>query len=431
MVLRKGQPPPPVGPFAISKVVSVEMMPGAITFRDRVAMFVVRFVNLLSRRLGRGAGTVAGGRVGLRVSPKLLNHLAAGRVVVLVTGTNGKTTTAAMVGAGWGGEVALNQTGSNMTEGHLAAMVDSDSPHVVLEVDEKWLEQVVRATQPRVVLLLNLSRDQLDRTNEVRAIAEQWRRLWANGEGINEDTVIVANVNDPLVVYAAASARHVRWCDVETTWLADATSCPHCTRALRFSPSGWSCDCGFSRPTPTTIQRGDHVVIDGTDFTLRLALPGTFNAANAAMALTALATLDVPVDDARARVSQLSNVAGRFSRRHWRGHELLLTLAKNPAGFSAMLDTVQEIPDEIWIAINARVADGRDPSWLYDVPFELLRGRRVYCFGDRRLDLATRLDLAGVTFELSSEDSPPPPTGPVTVLANYTAFQDWLERSST
>ncbi|HQU00107.1 MAG TPA: MurT ligase domain-containing protein [Acidimicrobiales bacterium] len=406
------------------------MMPGAITFRDRVAVGSVRLVNLLSRRLGRGAGTVAGGRVGLHVSPKLLAHLARSRTVVLVSGTNGKTTTAAMVSAGWGGEVALNQTGSNMTEGHLAAMVESSSPHVVLEVDEKWLENVVAATQPRAVILLNLSRDQLDRSNEVRAIAEQWRQMWATSDGTDERTVVIANVNDPLVVYAAECAPHVRWCDVETTWLADAASCPKCTRALHFSPLGWTCECGFTRPTATTTQRGEHLVINGNASTLRLALPGTFNAANAAMALTALDALEVPIDQAQVRVSRLANVAGRFSQRHWRGHELRLTLAKNPAGFSAMLNTVQEFPGELWIAINARVADGRDPSWLYDVPFESLRGRRVYCFGDRRLDLATRLDLAGVEFELSSEDSPPPPTGPVTVLANYTAFQDWLERSS-
>lgn len=405
-------------------------MPGAITFRDRVAILAVRLVNLFSRRLGRGAGTVVGGRAGLRVSPKLVAHLAQDRTVVLVSGTNGKTTTAAMVGAGWGGEVALNQTGSNMIQGHLAAMVESSSAHVVLEVDEKWLEIVVTATQPRVVILLNLSRDQLDRSNEVRAIAEQWRQVWTSRVGTDEDPVVVANANDPLVVYAAESAHHVRWCDVETTWLADATSCPKCTRALQFSQRGWACECGFARPTPTTTQRGDDAVIDGAALALQLALPGAFNAANAAMAITALAALDVPIDEARARVSRLSNVAGRFSRRHWRGHELRLTLAKNPAGFSAMLNTVQEFPGELWIAINARVADGRDPSWLYDVPFELLRGRRVYCFGERRLDLATRLDLAGVEFELSSEDSPPPPTGPVTVLANYTAFQDWLVRSS-
>ncbi|HUY43891.1 MAG TPA: MurT ligase domain-containing protein [Acidimicrobiales bacterium] len=404
------------------------MMPGAISFRDRLAIFGVRILNFLSRHTGRGSGTVVGGRLGLFVSPTLLRDLAAGRRVVLVTGTNGKTTTAAIVASGWGGDVATNQTGSNMLEGHVAALVHSSSPRVVLEVDEKWLGAAVEVTSPVVVVLLNLSRDQLDRSNEVRSIAEGWRQLWS--ETSNASLVVIANANDPLVVYAAETAHEVRWCDVETPWLSDAWSCPKCTRPLRFPPAGWSCECGFARPPASTSLVGDELVIAGGRATLRLSLPGDFNRANAAMALTALVEVGVELGPALQRVAQLVEVAGRFGVRHWRGHELRLTLAKNPAGFTAMLETIDAFAGDLWIAINARVADGRDPSWLYDVPFERLRGRVVQCFGERRLDLATRLDYAGVAYELSSEDSPPLPSSPVTVLANYTAFQEWLERST-
>ena len=403
-------------------------MPGAITFRDRLAIFGVRIVNFLSRLTGRGSGTVAGGRVGLVLSPRLLTDLAAGRRVVLVTGTNGKTTTTAMVAAGWGGDVARNATGSNMLQGHVAALVNSTSDRAALEVDEKWLEAAVEATAPSVVVLLNLSRDQLDRSNEVRVIAERWRHLWTLAA--NSTTVVVANANDPLVVYAAETAQQVRWCDVETPWLLDAWSCPKCTRALRFSPEGWSCECGFARPASSTSLVGEDLVVGSHRAKLQLSLPGEFNRANAALALTALVEVEADFGSALERVARLADVAGRFGLRHWRGHELRLTLAKNPAGFAAMLATISTFPGELWIAINARIADGRDPSWLYDVPFEQLRGRVVHCFGDRRLDLATRLDYAGVTYELSSEESPPPPTAPVTVLANYTAFQEWLERSA-
>jgi UDP-N-acetylmuramyl tripeptide synthase len=123
-------------------------------------------------------------------------------------------------------------------------------------------------------------------------------------------------------------------------------------------------------------------------------------------------------------------VAGRFSLRRWRGHQLRLLLAKNPAGFTAMLNTVKDDGADVWVAINARIADGRDPSWLYDVPFERLRGHRVYCFGDRRLDLATRLDYAGVDYVVVRDEALLPPSSDViNVLANYTAFQDWRERS--
>ncbi|MDE3222889.1 MAG: DUF1727 domain-containing protein [Acidobacteriota bacterium] len=406
----------------------MERMPSALKTRDRLAVTGVRIVNQLSRRLGRGSGTVAGGRFGLRVDPRLLRVLAQGREVALVSGTNGKTTTTAMIREGWAGDVASNTSGSNMPEGHVAALVASASSRVVLEVDEKWLDVTVRDCAPRVVVLLNLSRDQLDRSNEVRAIAERWRSLWATVE--TASVVVVANANDPLVVYASETAAHVRWCDVETSWTADAVSCPKCTQTLHFAGANWHCACGFARPTPSTSLHDDQLQVGAATRTLRLALPGAFNLANAAMALTAVHELGVDVAEASQRVAQLSDVAGRFSRRHWRGHDLRLTLAKNPAGFAAMLATIRDLPGEIWISINARVADGRDPSWLYDVPFAQLRGRVVHCFGERRLDLATCLDYAGVDYVLCSEDSPPSPNGPVTVLANYTAFQDWLVRST-
>jgi len=232
------------------------------------------------------------------------------------------------------------------------------------------------------------------------------------------------------VVYAAETANEIRWCDVETPWLSDAWSCPKCTRPLRFSPTDWSCECGFARPLATTSLAGDELTVDGRRANMHLSLPGNFNRANAAMALTALVEVGAEFGPALERVAQLVDVAGRFGVRHWRGHELRLTLAKNPAGFTAMLETIDAFAGELWIAINARVADGRDPSWLYDVPFERLRGRVVHCFGERRLDLATRLDYAEVAYELSGADSPPLPNSPVTVLANYTAFQEWLERSA-
>jgi lipid II isoglutaminyl synthase (glutamine-hydrolysing) len=95
-----------------------------------------------------------------------------------------------------------------------------------------------------------------------------------------------------------------------------------------------------------------------------------------------------------------------------------------------MLATLPDDASDVWVAINARVADGHDPSWLYDVPFEMLRGHRVYCWGDRRLDLATRLDYGRVDYVVVDEDSPIPASkDTVSVLANYTAFNDWLGRS--
>ncbi len=377
----------------------------------------------------RGSGTVAGGRVGLRIAPGLLTTLATGRTVIVVSGTNGKTTTTAMTAVGWGGPVVSNATGANMPPGHAAALVASNSPRVVLEVDEAWLAAVVDATRPRVCVLLNLSRDQLDRANEVRHLAERWRTML--GDVANADLVVVANANDPLVVYAAEVSRHVRWCDVPVTWLADAVSCPKCTSALEHGEGLWRCRCGFARPRAMATTLDEELVVGDHRIELTLALPGQFNRANAAMALCALAIVGVDLDAAASRIGEITSVAGRFAERQWGGHCLQLLLAKNPAGFAAMLETVTADERDVWVAINARVADGRDPSWLYDVPFEMLRGHRVYCFGDRRLDVATRLDYAKVEYVIVDDDAAVPTSANlVPVLANYTAFSDWLACSS-
>jgi UDP-N-acetylmuramyl tripeptide synthase len=404
-------------------------MSNGLALRESLASTCVRAVNRLSRLTGRGSGTVAGGRVGLRLAPDLLSSLARARTIILVSGTNGKTTTTSMVAAGWGGAVTTNATGANMPAGHVAALAADSGERAVLEVDEAWLATVMRATRPRVVVLLNLSRDQLDRASEVRQMAERWRT--ALEVGASNGPVIVANANDPLVVYAAEVAVNVVWCEVPTTWLADAVSCPKCTTALTHTVGRWHCQCGFAKPSTVTTTLHEDLVIDGRRVDLELAMPGEFNRSNAALALTALARIGVDLAGAATRVNAVKSVAGRFSVRRWRGHTIQLLLAKNPAGFAAMLSTVPVDHADVWVAINARVADGRDPSWLYDVPFEELRGHRVLCFGERRLDLATRLDYAGVDFLVVDDESRVPTSSqPVQLLANYTAFSDWLARSS-
>lgn len=379
--------------------------------------------------MNRGSGTVAGGRVGLRISPNLLGNLARGRTVIVLSGTNGKTTTTALVSAGWGTEVTTNDTGANMPAGHVAALVRSRGHATVLEVDEAWLPEVVRQVEPAVVVLLNLSRDQLDRANEVRQMAARWRRCLDKDAGFRG--TVIANANDPLVVFAAEGASHVLWCDVPTQWIADARSCPRCTLALEYRSETWSCSCGFAKPSPITTGLGDGVVIDGVAVPLVLSIPGAFNVANAALALTALKVVGVDPIVAAQRMHEVRSVAGRFTLRRWRGHTLRLLLAKNPSGFDALLAALADDGGDVWIAINARVADGRDPSWLYDVPFERLRGHRVWCFGDRRLDLATRLDYGGVDFEVVDDPGAVPVAkANVPLLANYTAFSDWLKVSA-
>jgi lipid II isoglutaminyl synthase (glutamine-hydrolysing) len=385
-------------------------------------------VNRLSRLAGKGSGTVIGGRVGMKIAPDLVASLARGRTVILVSGTNGKTTTTSMIVAGWGGSVTTNETGANMPPGHAAALVESKSDHVALEVDEAWIPDSLVSTRPRVVVLLNLSRDQMDRANEVRHLAERWRKALESHD--DDALVVVANANDPLVVYAAESRPNTVWADVPTSWLADALSCPKCTLAISHVGNAWHCTCGFAKPAKVTTILGDDLIIDGVSVNLELSMPGEFNRSNAAMALTALHCVGVDLEDAARRVNAIHSVVGRFSIRRWNGHLLRLLLAKNPSGFAAMMSTLPDDQSDVWVAINARLADGHDPSWLYDAPFELLRGHRVYCLGDRRLDLATRLEYGQVDFVVVDDDATLPTSKEtVPLLANYTAFSDWLARS--
>jgi UDP-N-acetylmuramyl tripeptide synthase len=357
----------------------------------------------------------------------LLAVLARGRTIIVVSGTNGKTTTTALCAAGWGGPVTTNATGANMPAGHVAALAGSTSQRVVLEVDEAWLPEVIDAVKPRVTILLNLSRDQLDRANEVRQMAERWRGTLGRDD---HEMVVVANANDPLVVYATLDAPRVRWCDVATSWTGDSQSCPRCTQPLEHSASGWSCSCALAKPVDLTTTLGSDLVVGDECAALELSIPGEYNRANAAMAATALKEVGVDLAESLARMRSVTGVAGRYTVRSWRGRHVRLLLAKNPAGFGALLSMVPSEPVDVWVAINANVADGRDPSWLYDVAFEELAGHVVWCLGSRRLDLATRLDYARVNYRIVNDFSDLPTTAtPVDLLANYTAFQEWMARS--
>ena len=387
--------------------------------RASVALATVTAVNRLSRALGRGSGTVAGGRAGLVVDPGLLATLATGRRVILVTGTNGKTTTTRLLAAALAGPEGdlpvSNDTGSNMPAGHVAALAGSPGVQLaVLEVDEGYLGRLVTEAAPAVVVLLNLSRDQLDRISEVRMLVDRWRsslaglsRSTTQGGG----TVVVANADDPMVAFAAAAAPEVCWVGAGQVWHDDAVGCPACGGRIEFAEDGaWACDrCEFARPEVAADVDGSELVLaDGTRLAIRIGLPGQFNRSNAAMAAMAAGTImeatvgtgsSEGVAIALGRLGGVTEVAGRFSTIMRGGRPVRLLLAKNPAGWTAIFDLLDETgnPDAaVVLSVNARTADGFDTSWLWDVPFERLAGHPVVATGDRRLDLAVRLRYADV-----------------------------------
>lgn len=411
--------------------------PGAaLPPRTRIAAGLGAVAAGVSRRLGRGSGSVIGGRAILAVDPRALARLAVGHGVALVSGTNGKTTTTSLLAAALGtsGPVVTNLQGANLPPGLASALAGGPAgAPAALEVDEAWLARVVEATQPRAVALLNLSRDQLDRNNEVRTLASGWRRIFVDRPGVT----VVANADDPLVVWGAASAADVRWVGAGQPWTDDAGGCPSCGGRIDFGDrgAGWACrDCDFHRPQlDVRLEAGRIVWADGSSVGLDLQLPGRANQANAAMALVVAGLLGVDRDRAAGALSGLSEVVGRYAVVSAGEVRARLLLAKNPAGWLEVFDFLRPAPLPVVVAINARIADGRDPSWLWDVPFENLKGRLVVATGERSRDLAVRLRYAEVEHRhepdlvraLAAAGSPE-----VDVVANYTSFQQLRTRLS-
>ncbi|GAA3451156.1 MurT ligase domain-containing protein [Dactylosporangium matsuzakiense] len=405
------------------------MTDNKLPMRAKLASSLSRGAAALSRATGRGDGSVIGGRIGLMIDPNLLAELATGRQIALISGTNGKTTTTRLTAAAMGvlGPVATNSLGANMPTGHTSALAKAGAtPYAVLEVDEHYLRQVLDQTSPRVVALLNLSRDQLDRAKEVAMMAALWRDAL-----VGRDLHIVANADDPMVVWAAGKAvaqgTAVTWVAAGQRFHDDSWVCPECGASIERNGEQWACVAGnLSRPIPHWTVSGDGVVDNtGTYHQITLQLPGRVNRANAATALAVAAHFGAPTAKAVPELAKVASVAGRYATVQRDGRTIRLLLAKNPAGWLESFDMAEDVPT--LLGINARDPDGLDTSWLYDVDFSPLRGRRVLITGDRAMDLAVRLEVNEVPFEhvrsFGQALSLVPP-GRLEVIANYTAFQD-------
>jgi UDP-N-acetylmuramyl tripeptide synthase len=396
-----------------------------LPLRAKVATSLSRGAAALSRATGRGDGAVIGGKIGMMIDPHLLANLAAGREIALISGTNGKTTTTRLTAAAMGvlGEVATNSLGANMPTGHTSALAKAgDTPYAVLEVDEHYLPEVLDATKPRVVALLNLSRDQLDRAKEVAMMAALWRDTLRG-----RDVHLVANADDPMVTWAAGVGTSVTWVASGQRWHDDSWVCPECGSRIERSGEEWWCTTNdLRRPLPQwEVRDGGVVDPNGSFHPVHLQLPGRVNLANAATALAVATSFGAAVSQAVPRLAQVTSIAGRYATVVRDGRTIRLLLAKNPAGWLEAFDMAEHVPT--LLSINARDPDGLDTSWLYDVDFSPLRGRRVLVSGDRAMDLAVRLDVNDIPFEHVSsfgQALAAVPPGRLEVIANYTAFQD-------
>ena len=394
-----------------------------------VARALARLVRAASRRLGRG-GTTAPGRLLLRVQPgalaRMASELQAGSV--LLSATNGKTTTAAMLAAALdrhGRAVVHNRAGSNMAWGVATALLDAGrSPGQLglFEVDEAWLPRVARDVPPRLVLLANLFRDQLDRYGELELLADRWAATVAELDG---RTRFVLNADDPLVADLGRERRNVTYFGVlddaqalpGMQHAADSKHCRNCGAAYVYAAvylghlGRYRCpNCGRARPMPeVAASRVELRGMAGSRVALRtpqgervlfLPLPGLYNVYNAVAATAAALELGVPLATVAEALEGFAGAFGRVETIPIEGRRLSILLIKNPAGANEVLRTLtlEDGRLDLWVALNDQIADGRDVSWIWDADFEVLNGRvrRVTCSGTRAEEMALRLKYAGI-----------------------------------
>ncbi|WP_193046754.1 Mur ligase family protein [Mycolicibacterium baixiangningiae] len=397
-----------------------------VTPRGRAALSAGAAARWASRVTGRGAGAMIGGLVAMTLDRSLLGQLGAGRRTVVVTGTNGKSTTTRMTAAALGtlGAVATNAEGANMDAGLIAALAaDRNAGLAALEVDEMHVPHVSDAVDPSVVVLLNLSRDQLDRVGEINHIERTLRA----GLARHPKAVVVANCDDVLMTSAAYDSPRVVWVAAGGSWANDSVSCPRSGEVIVRDGTDWySTGTDFKRPDPQWWYDDTHLHgPDGLSLPMTLALPGAVNRGNAAQAVAAAVTLGADPAAAVAAVSGVDEVAGRYRTVRVGDHTARVLLAKNPAGWQEALSMVDKHGAGVVIAVNGQVPDGEDLSWLWDVRFEHFEDTQVVAAGERGTDLAVRLGYAGVGHTLVHDTlaaitSCPP--GHVEVIANYTAF---------
>jgi UDP-N-acetylmuramyl tripeptide synthase len=422
--------------------------------------------------LGRGA-TALPGLVTLALDPDAIARLSVtlAHGVVCVSGTNGKTTTTRMLSdivrtAGW--QPVHNRSGSNLDRGIAAALLadatwggELRGDVGIFEIDEASVPRILARLTPRVVVITNLFRDQLDRYFEIDALARRIREAVAT---LPEATTLVLNADDPIVAYLGSARKGPLLTfgvddpsvgGIVPQTISDATRCPRCKNPLRYSRvilahvGDWRCDhCGLSRPRPdvsaVAVQLGPNHTrlrlggsIGSAMDDVVVPLPGLYNAYNALAALAAARVLDIALPTATRALASFKPAFGRLEIVDAEGRRLRLVLVKNPAGFNAAIGALLETDrrPRILGALNDRDADSRDVSWIWDADFEALAPRVAHATvtGLRARDLALRLKYAGVPRDrLTVVDGWVPairaaidatPVGDeIVVLATYTAM---------
>ena len=399
----------------------------------KLVLFKARALGALSRLLGEGNGVMVAGRFILKFAPSAVEKLSKNKRVVLISGTNGKSTTAKLVAEALTSKhlselgiknaskkVAHNHTGANLFAGIAAALgAKPDAELAVLEVDELVLPWAIEKTNPELIVLLNLGRDQLDRLSEVRIVSNKWRAA-LTGKNLK----VLASTDDPFVVYAASAAKEQIWFSAQDKGHIDAATCPACGALLNWSSDGsnfW-CGCGFKKPEANWNLVGD---VLNDQFKVNSSIPGRAALQNAARAFIIANEFGVDLETANRAIGAVREVDGRFANKKIGQTNFRLLLSKNPASWRETLETSANGPKKVVLVVNANTQDGKDTSWLWDVDFKPLNGRQVLVSGDRRIDVSARLTVEGVKHDVVENETAAAKVFGATdadLIASYTAF---------
>lgn len=386
----------------------------------KIVLLKAKSLGALSRALGQGNGIVIAGRFILKFAPRAVEKIASNKRVVLISGTNGKSTTSKLIAEALRTKysIAHNHTGANLFSGIAAALGANPNAEVaVLEVDELVLPWAIEKTKPELVVLLNLGRDQLDRLSEVRIVSNKWRDALGGQR-------VLASTDDPFVVYAANNAAEQIWFSASEKGHMDAATCPQCGQLLNWEDDGanfW-CQCGFKKPNANWVLNGETL---NNEFKVNSSIPGAAAKQNAARAFIVANEFGVDLEAANQAIGNVKAVDGRFAEKIIGQTNFRLLLSKNPASWRETLATSKLGPKKVLLVVNANTQDGKDTSWLWDVDFTPLSGREVLVTGERKIDVAARLTVEGINHKVVADEKAAADIFGATnadIIASYTAF---------
>lgn len=398
------------------------------TVRFWIALWAGKIITIGLLLAGK-KGTTLPGKVAGRIDPQLMRHLSMAYRdgIIIVTGTNGKTTTANLLAnilRAAGKDFAFNQAGANLVTGITGALIQNTrwtgaarASLALLEVDEATVPKFSEQVSASIAIVTNFFRDQLDRYGELDTTVRLVR------DSLGDGTLLVLNADDPLVAQFGQNHTRTIYYGVERTPESCAESqetrearfCPNCGTVLEYSLFHYGqlgiykCSgCGFHRSEPKISARNvaseeGMLVFQVDEEFFSIALQGYYNLYNALAALTAARELGIEDKIIEKGLREFVPQAGRMERFYLPEGEVTLTLVKNPTGFNQVIQTMISVaePLRIVIGINDLAADGRDISWLWDVDFERLgkyeaQIEQIICTGLRAEDMALRLKYAGV-----------------------------------